>query len=72
MPPRMMTGAARPQPASLRLLQKGGRGSSVGFSKPWRFESHHATAMSVTPERMPGIMPAAKSAGTEACGTSRL
>ena len=71
MPPRISTGAARPQVASRRLAQKGGRGS-------WRFGCAHAVLARQPhgrhdqrqPASTPGIMPAANSAGTEAPGTS--
>ena len=71
MPPRITTGAARPQAASRRLRQNGGRGR-LASSRPilWRRASHTAGMMSASPARMPGNMPAANSAGTDAPGTS--
>ncbi|MNK91197.1 hypothetical protein D3C87_1112840 [compost metagenome] len=71
MPPRISTGAARPQEASRRLFQKGGRGR-CDSSAPILYlrDSQTAGTIRAKPARMPGIMPAANSAGTEAPGTS--
>ncbi|MCY1524954.1 hypothetical protein D9M68_599150 [compost metagenome] len=67
----MSTGAARPQIASRKLFQNGGRGS-VDSSAPILClrASHTAGIISARPAITPGIMPAANSAGTEAPGTS--
>ena len=71
MPPRISTGAARPQDASRRLFQNGGRGRCAS-SEPILClrDSHTAGMISAKPARMPGTMPAANSAGTDAPGTS--
>src|SRR5690606_19578226 len=50
---------------------EGWRASAPSFlPKPWRRESHTAGMIRVRPVSRPGITPAAKSAGTEAPGTS--
>jgi hypothetical protein len=71
MPPRIRTGAKRPQIASMNDFKSGGRGRSRSARpKPCLREIRKIGTRSAMPARMPGIMPAAKSAGTEACGTS--
>jgi hypothetical protein len=71
MPPRISTGAARPQEASLRLCQNGGRGSEASSAPILCLRAiHTAGTISATPASTPGTMPAANSAGTEAPGTS--
>src|SRR5690606_167052 len=71
MPPRMSTGAARPQEASRSERQNGGRASAPSFApKPCRRDSQIAGMISVMPVSRPGMRPAANSAGTEAPGTS--
>jgi hypothetical protein len=71
MPPRISTGAARPHEASRSDFQNGGRGRSRSAApKPCRRDSQTAGIASARPARMPGIMPAANSAGTEAPGTT--
>jgi hypothetical protein len=73
MPPRISTGAARPQIDSRSERQNGGRGSSASaLPKPCLRDSQIAGTTSAMPARMPGIMPAANSAGTDAPGTSTL
>ena len=70
MPPRITTGASRPQKASLKLCQMPGRSSSPDL--PPKSFSHEMTrigTMIARPARMPGNMPAAKIAGTETPGT---
>ncbi|MNV75179.1 hypothetical protein D3C71_1684530 [compost metagenome] len=71
IPPRINTGAARPQAASRRLFQNGGRGR-LDSSAPILClrDIHTAGTISASPASTPGIMPAANSAGTEAPGTS--
>ncbi len=71
MPPRMTTGASSPQIDSTKLFTSGGRGSAASnCPMPWRRASHTAGTISATPTSRPGTRPAAKSAGTEAPGTS--
>ena len=71
IPPRMTTGAIKPQAASRRLRQNGGRGSACSSAPmPWRRASQIAGTISAMPVSTPGIMPAANKAGTDACGTS--
>jgi hypothetical protein len=73
MPPRIKTGAARPQLAAASEAQNGGRGSARSSSpKPWRRDIHTTGAISAMPASTPGTMPAANSAGTEAPGTLTL
>ena len=69
-PPRMMTGAARPQPASLSDFQNGGRTSSAPPPQWLRRANHKAGIISENPASRPGTMPPANRAGTDACGTS--
>jgi hypothetical protein len=71
MPPRISTGAARPQEASRRLFQNGGRGMEASSAPILCLRDiHTAGMMSAIPASTPGIMPAANRAGTEAPGTS--
>jgi len=71
MPPRISTGAIRPQTASRSERQNGGRGRSFSARpKPCLFESQKIGISRAMPASRPGIMPAANSAGTDACGTS--
>src|SRR5689334_2170024 len=67
----MSTGAARPQVASRKLFQNGGRGRLDSRAPILCLRaSHTAGTISAMPANMPGTMPAAKSAGTDAPGTS--
>ena len=73
IPPRISTGAASPHDASPRLDQNGSRGSPVSLlPKPCRRDIQTAGTISASPARIPGIMPAANIAGTDAPGTITL
>ena len=71
MPPRMTTGAIRPQKASLKVCQMPGL-SAAGDLPPKSLIRLMTTmgTMMAQPARMPGNMPAMKMAGTETPGTS--
>ena len=67
----MSTGAAKPHSASRRLFQNGGRGRLDSCAPILCLRAiQTAGTMRARPARMPGTMPAANSAGTEAPGTS--
>ncbi len=70
MPPRISTGAIRPQLASFSERQNRGFGSSPSLApKPCRRASQTAGMINTTAVNRPGTTPAANSAGTDAPGT---
>ena len=72
-PPRMSTGAANAQEASLSAGQNAGFGSLLWSTpKPCLKLRKSAGMMSSMQARIPGMTPPTKSAGTVADGTSTL
>ena len=71
MPPKIKTGAAKPQVASTKLFHNSGRGKLASSAPILCLRAIHTVGtIKAKPARMPGIMPAANKAGTEAPGTS--
>ena len=68
----MITGAISPHTASRNVRQSPPSAGVASRPQPSRIEKYRTGMSSDRPARMPGIMPAANSAGIDACGTRML
>ena len=68
----MITGAISPHTASRKVCQRLASLALLSAPQPSRIEKYSTGISKERPASTPGISPAAKSAGIDACGTRML